>query len=75
MIKQRKPLHSRYFRVFEAKPVKTLYNRAFSSVSPLKEPVPDGVIGAFHRPHPRKEAKPYQVKDAREFLKQLGVQP
>ena len=35
----------------------------------------DGVIGAFHRPHPRKEAKPYQVKDAREFLKQLGVQP
>ena len=41
MIKQRKPLHSRYFRVFEAKPVKTLYNRAFSSVSPLKEPVPN----------------------------------
>ena len=34
----------------------------------------DGVIAAFHRPHPRKEAKPYQVKDARAFLKKLGVQ-
>ena len=45
MIKQRKPLHSRYFRVFEAKPVKTLYNRAFSSVSPLKEPVPELASG------------------------------
>ncbi len=35
----------------------------------------DGVIASFHRPHPRKEAKPYQVKDARAFLKQLGVEP
>ena len=35
----------------------------------------DGVIATFHRPHPKKEAKPYQVKDARAFLKQLGVQP
>ncbi|MDJ0901044.1 MAG: type II toxin-antitoxin system HicA family toxin [Xenococcus sp. MO_188.B8] len=35
----------------------------------------DGVIATFHRPHPRKEAKPYQVKDARAFLKQLGVEP
>ncbi len=35
----------------------------------------DGVIAVFHRPHPRKEAKPYQVKDARKFLKQLGVHP
>ena len=34
----------------------------------------DGVIATFHRPHPRKEAKPYQVKDARAFLKQLGVE-
>ncbi len=25
----------------------------------------DGEIGTFHRPHPKKEAKPYQVKDAR----------
>ena len=35
----------------------------------------DGVIASFHRPHPRKETKPYQVKDARAFLKQLGVEP
>ena len=35
----------------------------------------DGVIATFHRPHPHKEAKPYQVKDARIFLRQLGVEP
>ena len=35
----------------------------------------NGVIASFHRPHPKKEAKPYQVKDARSFLKQLGVEP
>ena len=35
----------------------------------------DGVIATFHRPHPSKEAKPYQVKNARAFLKQLGVEP
>lgn len=34
-----------------------------------------GVIASFHRPHPRKEAKPYQVRDARTFLKQSGVEP
>lgn len=34
----------------------------------------DGVIASFHRPHPKKEAKPYQVKDARNFLKQIGVE-
>ena len=34
----------------------------------------DGVIASFHRPHPKKEAKPYQVRDARKFLKQLGVE-
>ena len=33
----------------------------------------DGVIAAFHRPHPAKEAKPYQVRDARHFLENLGV--
>ena len=33
------------------------------------------VIASFHRPHPKKEAKPYQVRDARSFLKQLGVEP
>jgi hypothetical protein len=34
-----------------------------------------GVIGTFHRPHPEKEAKRYQVKDAREFLTKIGVTP
>ncbi|PCJ34460.1 MAG: HicA protein [Cellvibrionales bacterium] len=34
----------------------------------------DGIIATFHRPHPKKEAKPYQVRDARTFLKQLGVE-
>jgi hypothetical protein len=27
-----------------------------------------------HRPHPGKEAKRYQVKEAREFLERAGVQ-
>lgn len=35
----------------------------------------NGVVASFHRPHPRKEAKPYQVRDARDFLLQAGVQP
>jgi hypothetical protein len=35
----------------------------------------NGVIATFHRPHPQKEAKPYQVRDARDFLTQLGVKP
>ena len=29
----------------------------------------------FHRPHPGKEAKPYQVRDARLFLELAGVKP
>jgi hypothetical protein len=29
----------------------------------------------FHRPHPGKEAKKYQVENAREFLKRIGVKP
>lgn len=33
------------------------------------------VIATFHRPHPEKEAKPYQVRDARRFLEQAGVKP
>jgi len=33
----------------------------------------NGVIGTFHRPHPAKEAKPYQVKDAQLFLTEAGV--
>ena len=35
----------------------------------------NGVIGTFHRPHPQKEAKPYQVRDARRFLEQTGITP
>ena len=35
----------------------------------------DGIIASFHRPHPAKEAKRYQVRDAREFLIQIGVTP
>ncbi len=34
-----------------------------------------GVIASFHRPHHAKEAKPYQVRDARQYLEQLGVRP
>ena len=29
----------------------------------------------MHRPHPQKEAKPYQVKDVRSFLNKLGIRP
>ena len=35
----------------------------------------DGKIASFHRPHPEKEAKPYQVRDARAFLELLGITP
>ena len=35
----------------------------------------NGVVASFHRPHPKKEAKPYQVRDARSYLVQLGVSP
>jgi hypothetical protein len=31
------------------------------------------LVATFHRPHPQKEAKPYQVRDARRFLEQLGI--
>ncbi len=34
-----------------------------------------GVVASFHRPHPAKEAKRYQVRDAREFLTKIGVKP
>ncbi|NUQ37311.1 MAG: type II toxin-antitoxin system HicA family toxin [Caldilineales bacterium] len=33
------------------------------------------VVATFHRPHPMKEAKPYQVRDARRFLEQAGIEP
>jgi hypothetical protein len=35
----------------------------------------NNVVATFHRPHPQKEAKPYQVRDARRFLEQAGVKP
>lgn len=35
----------------------------------------DEIIATFHRPHPAKEAKPYQVRDARNYLESLGVKP
>ncbi len=37
--------------------------------------VRQSVVGRFHRPHPGKESKRYQVRDAREFLTKLGVAP
>lgn len=35
----------------------------------------DGEVETFHRPHPAKEAKRYQVRDARAYLVRLGVEP
>ena len=37
----------------------------------------DKDVAAFlaHRPHPGKEAKRYQIEQAREFLAQIGVTP
>ena len=32
-------------------------------------------IVSFHRPHPQKEAKSYQVESAREFLERMGFKP
>ncbi len=32
-------------------------------------------VASFHRPHPAKEAKAYQVDDARAFLTLIGVTP
>lgn len=37
--------------------------------------VKDDEYEAFHRPHPAKEAKRYQVRAARDFLIRLGVKP
>ncbi len=34
-----------------------------------------GVVASFHRPHPAREAKRYQVRDARLFLEKIGVRP
>lgn len=35
----------------------------------------DQIVATFHRPHPEKEAKRYQIRDARAFLEQIGVRP
>jgi predicted RNA binding protein YcfA (HicA-like mRNA interferase family) len=35
----------------------------------------DGIVGTFHRPHPEKDAKPYQIRDARRLLQSLGIEP
>lgn len=34
-----------------------------------------GIVASFHRPHPAKEAKRYQIRDARDFLMLIGVTP
>jgi hypothetical protein len=34
-----------------------------------------GEVETFHRPHPAKEAKRYQVRAARAFLIRIGVAP
>ena len=34
-----------------------------------------GEVETFHRPHPAKEAKRYQIRAARAFLKRIGVAP
>jgi hypothetical protein len=35
----------------------------------------DGMVATFHRPHPAKEAKRYQVREVRAYLIRLGVKP
>ena len=35
----------------------------------------NGVVATFHRPHPHKEARPYQIRDARRFLEAAGKRP
>lgn len=35
----------------------------------------DGEVEIFHRPHPAKEAKRYQVLAARAFLQRIGAEP
>lgn len=47
------------------------YEGAGSRVSFAK----GGVKMDAHRPHPGKETKPYQVRNAKAFLEQIGVTP
>ena len=35
----------------------------------------NGEVETFHRPHPAKEAKRYQVRAVREFLERTGTMP
>ncbi|NBA81993.1 addiction module toxin, HicA family [Pseudomonas putida] len=35
----------------------------------------NGAVATFHRPHPDRHAKPYQLRDARQFIEQAGVSP
>jgi hypothetical protein len=35
----------------------------------------NGEVEMFHRPHPAKEAKRYQIRAARDYLLRLGVKP
>ncbi|WP_409315462.1 type II toxin-antitoxin system HicA family toxin [Pseudomonas putida] len=35
----------------------------------------NGAVATFHRPHPDRHAKPYQPRDARQFIEQAGVLP
>lgn len=35
----------------------------------------NGEVASFHRPHPDKKAKRYQVREARAYLNRLGVKP
>ena len=37
--------------------------------------VKNNEVETFHRPHPAKEAKRYQVRAARKFLEKIGVTP
>jgi hypothetical protein len=35
----------------------------------------DGQVESFHRPHPAKEAKRYQVRQAKAFSTGIGIEP
>ncbi len=35
----------------------------------------NGLRVYFHRPHPRREALRYRIRDARAFLEKIGVKP
>ena len=46
-----------------------------SKGSAIRITFPDGVQFNAHRPHPQKEAKRYQVEDARSVIRLLGKEP